>query len=135
MLNNPEETDESLRNRPVFVGRPLDASGRFALAVIALPFGLLSAWMLWVVHRFLDRKGWFDLIVAVVLDEFILAVGLFALTLLIGAIFAPSWLARAFTAVSRKLVRMTTLVVLLFGAAFVIVMFVLPVLVRLGVLR
>jgi hypothetical protein len=135
MLNDFEEPDARPRTRPVHAGRPLDASGRFALAAIALPLGLLSAWMLWVVHRFLDGKGWFDLIVAVVLDEFILAVGLFALTLLIGAIFAPTWLSRAFTAVSRKLVWATTVIAILFGLAFLIVMFVLPVLARLGILR
>jgi hypothetical protein len=134
MLNKPDETDDSVRNHPV-LGTPLDASRRIALAVVALPFGLLSAWMVWIVHRFLDGKGWFDVIVGAVLNEFILAVGLFALILLVGAVFAPTWLARAFAAVTRKLVRVTTLVILLLVGVFLIVMFVQPVLVRLGVLQ
>ncbi len=136
--NGHQEHDERRQDHfepgATFDGVPLDA-GRIALAVIAFPFALLCAWMLWIVHKYLDGKGWFDLIVGIVLNEFILAVGLFALILLIEAIFAPTWLSRAFEAVCQKVIWATGALVLLFGVAFLLVLFVLPILIRLGILR
>jgi hypothetical protein len=128
-----EDQDDSPQDRVVF-GKRLDATGRVVLAVVALPFGLLSGWMFWIVHNFANGRDWFDLIVRVILDEFILAIGLFALTLLLGAVFAPGWLARVFDAVAAKLVFATMMIVILFVAVFCIVMFVAPVLMWLGIL-
>jgi hypothetical protein len=105
------------------------------MGVVALVLGLLSVWMLWIVHNFLDRGGWFGLLVGLVLDEFILASGLFALVLLTWAIFAPAWLSRAFTAAYHKLTGTIALVGLLFGAAILILLLVIPVLLQLGILQ
>jgi hypothetical protein len=130
----PEEPDDSVQDDPN-CALILDRSRRIALGVVALPLGLLGGWMFWIVHTFLNGGGWLDLIVGVVLDEFILAVVLFALVLLRGAVFAPHWLSRAFTAAYQNLTWAIALVGILFGAAALIVFVVGPMLVRLGIVE
>jgi hypothetical protein len=134
MPEDLEKPDESSQDHPV-LGRPPDVSSRVALALVALPFGLLAAWMFWIVHKFLVGPGWIDRIVGAVLDEFILAVGLFTVTLLIGAMFAPAWLSRAISTAYWKLVSSITVVSVLFGTVLLIVIIVLPILVGLGLLK
>ena len=45
-----------------------------------------------MVHKFANEDNWFDFIVRLVLDEMVVAMGLFAVVLLIRAVFAPAWL-------------------------------------------
>jgi hypothetical protein len=130
-----EEADEILQDHPEPGTFLLGEASRSSIGVAALVLGLLSAWMLWIVHKFLDGGGWLDLIVGLVLDEWTLAVGLFALVLLIWAIFTPAWLSRALTAAYKKLTWAMALVGLLFGAATLILLLVVPVLVQLGMLQ
>ncbi len=98
------------------------------MGVAALVLGLLCGWMLWIVHNSLDGGRWFDLIVGLVLGELILAVGLFALVLLTWAIFAPTWLSRALTTAHHKLAGAIV-------ATLLILIFVIPILELLGILR
>ena len=103
---------------------PNDGTSRFAVGCLSIVFGLFAGWMLWIVHNFLDRRGWFDWIVGQILDEIILAVAVFAIVLLIWAVFAPPWIPRLLAAAYRNLTKAIMLVVvLLFGSAalFVVV--------------
>lgn len=118
-----------------FDGAAFDWAGRIGIGVVSIPFGILSAWMFWMVHKFLNGHGWFDLIVGTVLDTFVLMVGLFSLTLLVGAIFGPRWLPEAFEAILNNMVLAIAGVGLLIGSAFLIVVFVVPVLIQMGYLR
>lgn len=105
------------------------------MGIVALVLGVMAAWMSWIVHKFLDGGGWYDLIVGLILDELILAVGLFAFVLLIRAIFAPAWLDRILVAAGHKLVWAILLVGTLFGLAAFILLFIGPILLHFGVVR
>jgi hypothetical protein len=116
-------------------GNPFGGTGRPTMAVAAIGLGALSAWMFWIVNTFLDGGGWFDLIVGLVLDDLILAVGLFAVVLLIWAIFTPAWLSRLLASSQKKLHRAIALIGILFGVSLMILLLVFPVLVQLGIMR
>ena len=88
---------------------PSHASERWTMGCLAILFGLLAFWIGWIVANFLDGRGWFDLIVSLVLDEVILAVGLLSITLLIWALFAPPKITRIFESVSANAVKSAVL--------------------------
>ena len=73
--------------------------------------------MLRIVNQFVDGNGWYDLIVRFVLDDLILAVGLFAIALLIWAVFAPPGLPRMLASAQHKLTWGVAVFWLLIGAA------------------
>jgi hypothetical protein len=129
-----EEIDEFARDSSE-PGRFLGGSSRPSMGVAALVIGLLSGWMFWIVHNFLDRDAWLGLLAGLVLDEWVLASGLFALVLMIWAIFAPAWLSRVLVAAYHKLGLMIALVGLLFVAASLILLLVVPALLQLGILQ
>jgi hypothetical protein len=114
---------------------PPTGEGRAAMGVAGVFIGLLAAWMMWIVNKFLDGNTWGDLIVRLILDELTLTAALFGLMLLVWALFAPAWLSRALQASRHKLQRTIALVVILFGAATLILLFVVPVLVWLGIVE
>jgi hypothetical protein len=98
-----------------------DGASRPVLGVTALALGLFAVWMAWIVHRFLDGRGWFDLIVGLILDELILTIGLFALLLLVWAMFAPAWLTRLLSTAYQKVSWVVAFVAFLFGAGLLLV--------------
>lgn len=103
------------------------------MGVAGILIGLLAAWMTWIINKFLDGNTWGDLIVRLILDEFTYAAALFGLMLLVWALFTPAWLSRALRAARHKLQRTIALVAILFGAATLILLFVVPLLVWLGI--
>jgi hypothetical protein len=125
-----EKTDQVLQD--LF---RLDWVHRLRLGVVALSLAFMPAWWFWFVHKWWVRRGWLDLIVGVIFDEFFVAVGLFALVLLIWAIFTPAWLAHLLTAAYRKLLWAIVLVGLLFCSATLILFLVVPVLLWLGIVQ
>jgi len=75
---------------------PPQATKRCTIGCLAVLFGLLAFWIAWIVATFLHGGGWFELVVGLVLDEVILAVGLLAAALLIWALFVPARMSRVF---------------------------------------
>ncbi len=91
------------------------ASNRAMMGCTSLPFGLLAFWIGWMTYSYTDGDDWFAFAARLLLSLFVLGISLFSLTMLYGAIFAPSqvWLESLFE---------TTLRFLLFGVAFLIVL-------------
>ncbi|MDP5022752.1 MAG: branched-chain amino acid ABC transporter permease, partial [Burkholderiaceae bacterium] len=52
-----------------------------AMGCVSIVFGVPAVWLYWMVRTFLDGDTWYDFIVRSILDELILALGLFALVL------------------------------------------------------
>ncbi|MBV9125250.1 MAG: hypothetical protein JO112_17985 [Planctomycetes bacterium] len=110
-------------------------TSRLALGGVGLLFGVLAAWLFWMVQHYLTGHGWFDLIVSLVLYELSGAAGLLALVLLIRAVFAPAWLSRILAGAIQKLGCAIALFCLAFiGAHVLFFFFGGPFLVWLGIL-
>lgn len=114
--------NEALARRDEFLG----GASRPSMAVGAIAIGVLSAWMFWIVHTFLDGRGWFDLIVGHILEEVIFTADAFAVLLLIWALFAPNWLTRILNAAYHKLAHTIAWLGLLFAASVFLLTVVLP---------
>jgi hypothetical protein len=112
-----------------------DQDDRVGMGVVGIIFGLIAAWMAWFLNKFLNGNGWFEWIVGWVLYDLALAIGLFSLVQLIGAIFAPRWLTRAFELASHKLIWAIGGFWLLMGAATIGLLIVVPILLWLGVVQ
>lgn len=92
------------------------------MGLVAAFVGLLSAWMLWIVHKFAGGDDWFSLIVTLILDELALTGLLFSAVALIWACFAPARLGRILGAALGKLALVASWVgYLLIGGLFVAV--------------
>lgn len=75
--------------------RPPETLGdRIGLALFALILGLLGTWIYWAAHRFEQGPPGGLRWVYLIVDEFVYAIWLFAVLLLVRAIFAPAWLDR-----------------------------------------
>jgi hypothetical protein len=107
------------RGNPFAAEGPPVLASRFVMAVFAVPFGLIAAWMAWILTEYLHGDGWVEVIARCVLGEFILAVGLFALVLLAVAL-APPRLSDSLQAAGRKVVHRITLMTALFGATLTV---------------
>ncbi len=103
------------------------------MGCVAIVFGLLAFWIGWIVSNCLDGRGWFDLVVGLVLDEVVLAVGLLSLTLLIWALFAPPKISRIFDAVCANAVKSVILFFAILIVPWLLFVVVWSVLLALGV--
>ncbi len=132
-INRPGRGQRASASEPSDL--PPAAEGRAEMGVVGIFIGLLAAWMMWIINKFLDGNTWGDLIVRLILDELALAAALFGLMLLVWALFAPAWLSRALRAARHKLQRPIALVAILFGAATLILLFAVPGLAWLGIVE
>lgn len=64
------------------------------MGCVSIVFGVPAVWLYWMVRTFLDGDTWYDFIVRSILDELILALGLFALVLIFAGFFPYPWLTR-----------------------------------------
>ncbi len=90
-------------------------AGQFLLAV---PFGLLSVWLFWLVGEIVKGNSWWDIGVRFVVGDFALLIALFALTLFARAVFPGQFLTRLLNSALKRLVLATLLLGLLFMAGF-----------------
>ncbi|MGC1274090.1 MAG: hypothetical protein WBC44_10315 [Planctomycetaceae bacterium] len=99
---------------------PGDPISRCGVACLSIALGVLSFWILWIVHTFLQWQGWGARLVGLFLHELVLSVVAFATLLLIWAACMPNWVPRVLEAAYRKLSRIVlAFFVLLFGTFFV----------------
>jgi uncharacterized membrane protein len=98
-----EEPDEDIVDHPEPETFQFGNASRPSMGVAAVALIMLSVWMLWIDHKYAKGGGPFELIVAVVIGELTLSIGLFASVLLIWAMFAPAWLSRVLQAAHDKL--------------------------------
>lgn len=112
-----------------------DAGTRVAMGCLAIPFAAFAGLIVLAVTKSLDGRGWVEQLVRLVFLELALAVGLVSATLLIGALAAPRWLSLALTAACQKVVLVILLTIAFLVAAALFMVFVVPVLVRFGVMR
>lgn len=58
-----------------------------AMGCLAIIFGIPAVWLYWMARTFVDGDTWYDFIVRSILDELILALGLFAIVMVVAGFF------------------------------------------------
>jgi hypothetical protein len=80
-----------------------DPGTRTSLGCASVFLGAIAAWMIWFVHKFLDGAGWVEFLIRTLLDELAFSIGLFAIVILIWALFTPEWIRRSLTAATERI--------------------------------
>jgi len=65
-----------------------------AMGCVAIIFAVPAVWFYWMARTFVDGDTWYDFIVRSIMDELILALGLFAGVVVFSGFFPYPWLTR-----------------------------------------
>ena len=110
-------------------------SDRLGFTATATLLIILASWMFWIVQTFLKGRAWGDFAARMILTDFIFAIFVFALVLLIYALFAPQWLVRILNRCAKHLSVLIASLSIMFAVTTVVVLLVLPILLHFGVLE
>lgn len=113
---------------------PATPADRAFMGILGIVVGAFGAWMGWVVQKFLDGNTWGDFIVRVILNDLVFAILLFAVALIVHAVFPKlgSWLLEKTTGTMTSSVA---IVFICFGVPMLLFLALTPVLWFFGIVN
>ncbi|MEX0728168.1 MAG: hypothetical protein WD065_18005 [Planctomycetaceae bacterium] len=118
-----------------FFDEPFTAADRIWLFVVAAVLGTIASWMFWIVHTFLDGRGWGEFAIRMILDDIIFSVAMLASLFALYALFKPRWINRILTRAAGKLYFMIMTILTFFAVTSGVFILVFTVLQYLGMVK
>jgi hypothetical protein len=123
------------RDRSLELFEDYSAVDRIKIVVVGALLGVIAGWLWFFLDKFTNTRTWGDLLVRLVLKDFAVIVGLFAIGLLIHGLFLPEWLNKILAKSQEKTIFAVAALWTLFLLATFLVMVVLPILSYFGIFR